>query len=57
MMIRQGTHAGSQANVTRSLGGGGDKDLGRGDNLQARGVMFADPRLVVAEFVKANEQF
>ena len=57
LMIRQGAHAGSQTNVARTLGGCGDEDLGRGDDLQASGVMFADPCLVVAEFVKANEQF
>ena len=38
------------------LGGGGDEDLGAGDDLGAGGVVLADPRLVVAELVEVNDQ-
>ena len=40
-----------------ALGGGGDEDLGRGDDLEAGRVMLADPGLLVAEPVQVLDQF
>src|SRR5262249_46032354 len=57
MMVRQGTHAGSQTNMACPVGGGSNENPGRSDDLQTGRVMFADPGLVVAEFVKANNEF
>ena len=39
-----------------ALRGGGDEDLRRGDDLAARGVVLADPRLVVAQLVEPDDE-
>jgi hypothetical protein len=39
-----------------ALGGEGDEDLGRADDLVTRGMVFADPRLVEAELVEPLDQ-
>ena len=57
MMIGQRTDAGAQANMVRALGRGGNKHLGRGNNLQAGGMMLADPGFVIAQFIETHDQF
>ena len=49
-------HAGAQPDALGPLGGGGDEDLRRGDDLAAGGVVLTDPRLVVAEPVEVLDQ-
>ena len=44
------------AQVPGALRGGRDEDLGAGDDLVARRVVLADPRLVEAERVEVLEQ-
>jgi len=45
-----------EPDVLRSLGGGGDADLGRVDRLQPGGVVLADPGFVEAEVVEELAQ-
>src|SRR5271166_4359014 len=40
----------------RALGRSRDEELGRGDDLVARGVVLPDPRLVIAELVKPLDE-
>ena len=49
-------HAGAEPDVAGPLGGGGDEDLGRGDQLPAGRVVLADPGLVVAELIEPLDQ-
>ena len=56
VVIGQRDDAGAEADVTGALGGGGDEDLGRGDQFPAGRVMLADPGLVVAELVEPFDQ-
>ena len=49
VVVGQAGDAGAEADVPGALGGGGDDQLGRGDDLPAGGVMLADPGLVVAQ--------
>ena len=56
VVIRERGDAGAEADVPRALGGGGDEDLGRGDDLVAGAVVLADPGLVVAELVEVLDQ-
>ena len=56
MVIRQAGHARAEHDVTGALGGGPDHDLRRGDQLPARGMMLADPRLVVPEVIEPLDQ-
>src|SRR5438128_1974442 len=56
MVVGQAGDAGAEPDVARALGGGGDEDLGRGDQLPAGRVVLADPDLVVAEPVEPLDQ-
>ena len=56
VVVGQRGDAGAELDVARALGGGGDEDLGRGDDLAAGRVVLADPRLVVAEAVEVLDQ-
>ncbi len=56
VVVGEARDPGAQHDVTRALGGGGDEDLGRGDQLPAGGVVLADPHLVVAEVVHPLDQ-
>ena len=56
MVVGQARDARAQHDVPRALGGGGDHDLGRGDQLPPRRVMLADPDLVVAQVVEPLDQ-
>jgi hypothetical protein len=47
---------GAELDVAGPLGGRGDEDLGRGDDLAAGRVVLADPRLVVAEPVEVLDE-
>ena len=49
-------HGRAVHDVARALGGGGDHDLGRGDQLPPRRVVLADPDLVVAQVVEPLDQ-
>ena len=49
--------AGAELDASGALGGGGDEDLGTGNDLGAGGVMLTDPGLVVAELVEVDDQF
>jgi hypothetical protein len=52
VVVRQREHAGAELDVLRLRGDMGDEDLGRGDELRAARMVFADPCLVVAELVE-----
>ena len=56
VVVGQRGHAGAELDVARALGGGGDEDLRRGDDLAAGRVVLADPRLVVAEAVEVLDR-
>ena len=56
VVVRQRVDAGAELDVLGALGGGGDEHLGRGDRLEAAGVVLADPRLVEAEAVEVLDQ-
>ena len=56
MVVGQARHARAEHDVLGALGGGGDEDLGRGDQLPAGRVVLADPHLVVAEVVEPLDQ-
>ena len=57
MVVRQAGDARTELDVLGAVGGDADDDLGRGDDLPARRVVLADPRLVVAEGVEPLDQF
>ncbi len=46
VVVGQGGDAGAQADVLGALGGGGDEQLGAGDQLVAGRVVLADPGLL-----------
>jgi hypothetical protein len=56
MMVGQRHDPGAQPNVARALGGGGQEHLRAGDDLEAAGVMLADPGLVIVETVEMLDQ-
>ena len=56
MVVGERGHARAEPDVTRARGRGGDEDFGGSDDLEAGGVMLADPRLVVAEAVEPLDQ-
>ncbi len=57
MMVGQRDDAGAEADVFGALGGEGDKDFGRADDLKPSRVMLADPGLVKPELVEPGHQF
>ena len=57
MVVGQRNDAGAEADVLGTLGGEGDEDFGRADDLEPRRMMLADPGLVKAEFVEPRYQF
>ena len=57
VVIRQRHHAGAEADVFGALGGGGDEDLGRGDDFEAGRVVLADPGFLVAQPIQVLDQF
>jgi hypothetical protein len=56
VVVGQGVHTRSELDVAGALGGDGDEHLGRGDDLEPRRVVLADPRLVEAEAVEVLDQ-
>ena len=56
MMVGQRDDAGAEPDVAGALGGEGDEDLGRGDDLITRRVVLADPGLVKAELVEMDDE-
>src|SRR5438046_9633469 len=56
MMVGQRDDAGAEPDVAGALGGEGDEDLGRGDDLITRRVVLADPGLVKAELVEMEDE-
>ena len=56
VVVGQRDHAGAEPDVARPLGGGGDEHLGAGDDLEAAGMMLADPRLMVVQPVEVLDQ-
>ena len=54
VVVRERDHAGPQPDVAGALGSGGDEHLGAGDDLVARGVVLAEPDLVVAEPIECD---
>jgi hypothetical protein len=57
VVVGQRDDARAELDALRALGRRGDEDLRRGDNLEARGVMLADPSLLVAEPVQPFDEF
>ena len=56
VVIADADHAGAELDVAGPLGGRGDEDLGRGDDLAAGRVVLADPGLVPAQPVEVVDQ-
>jgi len=56
VVIGQRRHAGAEADALRSLGSSRAEHLGRGDNLDAAGVVLADPRLIIIQPVQMLKQ-
>ena len=56
VVVGQRRDAGAEPDVPGALRGGGDEDLGRGDDLVAGGVVLAEPGLVEAELVEVLDQ-
>ncbi|HMK98839.1 MAG TPA: hypothetical protein VK428_01485 [Acidimicrobiales bacterium] len=56
VVVGERHHPGSEPDVAGTLGGGGDEQLGRADDLVTGRVVLADPRLVEAELVQADEE-
>src|SRR5206468_497649 len=56
VVVADADDAGAQLDVPGALAGGGDEDLGRGDDLAAGRVVLADPRLVSAEAVEVFDE-
>ena len=54
-MIGERYHPSAEADAARAFCGSGDEDLGCGDDLSARGVVLADPSLVVAQLVETAD--
>ena len=52
MVVGKRDDARSQPDATRPLRRRRDEELGRGDRLEGRGVVLADPELVVAEAIE-----
>ena len=52
VVVAQRGDSGAEPNVPGPLGGRGNEDLRRGDDLAAGGVVLADPRLVVSAGVE-----
>src|SRR5260370_27860287 len=52
MMVGQRDDACAEADVARALGSGGQEHLRAGDDLEAAGVMLADPGLVIVQPVE-----
>ena len=57
VVVGQRDHAGAEPDALGALGGGGDEELRRADDLEASGVMLADPRFLIAEPVQPLDQF
>jgi hypothetical protein len=57
VVVRQRNDAGAEADVSGTLGGESDEDLGRADDLEPRRMVLADPGLVKAELVQPRHQF
>src|SRR5262249_49410871 len=49
VVVGQRNDAGAEADVSGALGGEGDEDLGRADDLEARRMGLAGPRLLKAK--------
>ena len=56
VVVGQRHDAGAEADVAGALGGGGDKHLGAGNDLETRRMVLADPGLVVVEPVEMLQQ-
>src|SRR5690349_17265119 len=56
VVIREGNHAGSEADATGSLPGGREEELGRADGLPAARMMLAGPELVITESLSLLDQ-
>ena len=57
VVIAHAHHTGTKLDVASALGGGGDEDLWRGDDLRTGRVMLSDPRFVPAQPIKMGDQF
>jgi hypothetical protein len=56
LVVRQRHHAGPEADALGALGCRRDEELGRGDDLEARRMMLADPRFLVAQPIEMLDQ-
>ena len=56
VVVGQRDHARAEADMPGALGRGGDEHLRRGDDLEAAGVMLADPGLVIVQPVEMLDQ-
>jgi hypothetical protein len=57
VVVGQAADAGAEADGLRALGGGGDHQLRRGDDLPAGAVVFAEPGLIEVQPVQVFDQF
>jgi hypothetical protein len=56
VVIRQRYHAGTELDALRPFRGSRDEQFRRRNDLESRGVVFADPRFLVTEFVEPLDQ-
>ena len=56
VVVADADHPGAELDATGAGRGGGDEDLGRGDDLAAGRVVLADPRFVEIEPVKVLDE-
>src|SRR6185436_8595281 len=56
VVIRQRYHAGTELDALGAFSGRGDEELRRRDDLEAGGVVLADPRFFVAELVEPFDE-
>ena len=56
MVVRERDHPGPEPDAPRALGRRGDEDLRAGDDLEAAGMVLADPRFVIIEPVEPLDE-
>ena len=57
IVIRDADHAGAELDMPRAFRGSGNHDFRRGGKFGAGGVVFAEPRFVIAAAIEPLDQF